>query len=36
VLLEQSSVQDNKKSVKQILDEASTTVTGFTHFEIGK
>ena len=36
VLLEQASVQDNKKTVKQILDEAGTTVTGFTHFEIGK
>ena len=36
VLLEQSSVQDNKKTVKQILDEAGTSVTGFTHFEIGK
>ena len=35
VLLEQSSVTDNKKSVKQILDEAGTTVTGFTRFEIG-
>lgn len=35
-LLEQASVQDNKKSVKQILDEAGTVVTGFTHFEIGK
>lgn len=35
VLLEQASVLDNKKSVKQILDEAGTTVTGFTHFEIG-
>lgn len=36
VLLEQASVQDNKKTVKQILEEAGTTVTGFTHFEIGK
>lgn len=35
-LLEQASVQDNKKTVKQILDEAGTSVTGFTHFEIGK
>lgn len=35
-LLEQASVIDNKKNVKQILDEAGTTVTGFTHFEIGK
>lgn len=36
VLLEQASVQDNKKTVKQILDEAGTAITGFTHFEIGK
>jgi elongation factor Ts len=35
-LLEQASVQDNKKSVKQVLDEANTVVTGFTHFEIGR
>ena len=35
VLLEQSSVVDNKKSVKQILDEAGTTISRFTHFEIG-
>ncbi len=35
VLLEQASVLDNKKSVKQILDEAGTTVTSFTRFEIG-
>ena len=35
VLLEQSSVTDNKKSVKQILEESGTTVTGFTRFEIG-
>lgn len=36
VLLEQSSVVDNKKSVKQILDESGTTITRFTHFEIGQ
>lgn len=35
VLLEQSSVTDSKKTVKQILDEAGTTVSGFTRFEIG-
>ena len=35
VLLEQSSVQDNKKTVKAMLDEAGVTVTGFAHFEIG-
>jgi elongation factor Ts len=36
VLLEQSSVTDNKKSVKQVLDEAGTTVTRFVRFEIGQ
>ncbi len=35
VLLEQTSVLDSKKTVKQILDEAGTTVTSFTRFEIG-
>ena len=35
VLLEQSSVLDPKKNVKQVLDEAGTTVTSFTRFEIG-
>ncbi len=34
-LLEQSSVTDNKKSVKQVLEEAGTVVTGFTRIEIG-
>jgi elongation factor Ts len=33
-LLEQSSVTDNKKSVKQVLDEAGTTITRFTRIEI--
>ena len=33
-LLEQSSVIDNKKSVKQVLEEAGTTVTSFTRIEI--
>ena len=36
VLLEQESVQDNKKTVKQVLDEAGVTVTGFAHFEVGQ
>jgi len=36
VLLEQSSVLDNKKSVKGILDEAGVTVTKFAHFEVGQ
>jgi elongation factor Ts len=35
VLLEQDSVQDSKKSVKAVLDEAGTTVTRFARFEIG-
>jgi elongation factor Ts len=35
VLLEQASVQDNKKSVKALLDEAGTTVTRFVRFEVG-
>jgi len=36
VLLEQSSVLDNKKSVKGVLDEAGVTVTKFAHFEVGQ
>lgn len=35
VLLEQPSVTENKKSVKQILDAAGTTVTRFARFEAG-
>ncbi len=35
VLLEQSSVQDSKKTVKAQLAEAGVTVLGFAHFEIG-
>jgi elongation factor Ts len=35
VLLDQPAVQDNKKTVKALLDEAGVTVTGFAHFEIG-
>ena len=35
VLLDQSSVQDNKKTVKALLDDAGVTVTGFAHFEVG-
>jgi len=35
VLLEQSSVQDNKKTVKALLDESGVTLLGFAHFEIG-
>jgi elongation factor Ts len=36
VLLEQSSVQDSKKSVKAVLDAAGVTVTRFARFEIGQ
>ena len=35
VLLEQPSVQDNKKTVKAVLDEAGVQVTRFAHIEIG-
>jgi len=35
VLLEQSSVQDSKKTVKAILDDAGTTVTRFARLEVG-
>ncbi len=36
VLLEQPSVSDNKKTVKQLLDEAGITVTRFARFEVGQ
>jgi elongation factor Ts len=36
VLLEQSSVVDNKKSVAQVLADAKTEVTGFARFEVGQ
>jgi elongation factor Ts len=36
VLLEQASVQDNKKTVKALLDDAGVTVTKFAHFEVGQ
>jgi elongation factor Ts len=36
VLLEQPSVSDNKKTVKQLLDEAGVTVTRFARFEVGQ
>jgi elongation factor Ts len=35
VLLEQPSVRDDKKTVKQVLDAAGVTLTGFVHFEVG-
>jgi elongation factor Ts len=36
VLLEQSSVHDNKKTVKAVLDDAGVAVVGFAHFEVGR
>ncbi len=36
VLLEQSSVQEQKKTVRQVLDEAGVTVTRFARFEAGQ
>ncbi|MHA6800833.1 translation elongation factor Ts [Bounagaea algeriensis] len=36
VLLEQPAVQDNKKSVKGLLDEAGVSVTRFVRFEVGQ
>ncbi|MDF9716928.1 elongation factor Ts [Nocardioides sp. ChNu-153] len=35
VLLEQPSVTENKKSVKQVLEAAGTSVTRFARFEVG-
>jgi elongation factor Ts len=35
VLLEQPSVQDAKRTVQALLDEAGVTITRFVHFEIG-
>ncbi|MBB5911571.1 elongation factor Ts [Nocardia transvalensis] len=36
VLLEQPSVTDSKKTVKQLLDDAGVTVTRFSRFEVGQ
>jgi elongation factor Ts len=36
VLLEQSSVQDSKKTVKAVLDDAGVTVQRFARFEVGQ
>jgi len=36
VLLEQSSVQDSKKTVQALLDEAGVTVRRFARFEVGQ
>jgi elongation factor Ts len=35
VLLEQPSVQDNKKTVKALLDESGVSIARFAHIEIG-
>jgi elongation factor Ts len=36
VLIEQASVADNKKTVKQVLADAGLTVTRFVRFEVGQ
>ncbi|GAA2284130.1 translation elongation factor Ts [Glycomyces scopariae] len=36
VLLDQTSVLDNKKTVRQVLAESGTEVTGFIRFEVGQ
>jgi elongation factor Ts len=36
VLVEQPSVTDQKKTVRQILDEAGITVSRFVRFEVGQ
>ena len=36
VLTEQASVQDSKKTVRQLLSDAGVTVTRFARFEVGK
>ncbi len=36
VLVEQASVQDQKKTVAQVLKEAGISVTRFVHFEVGQ
>lgn len=35
-LLEQPSVTESKKTVKQVMDEAGVTLTGFVRFEVGQ
>ena len=35
VLLEQPAVQDSKRGVQAVLDDAGVAVTGFAHFEVG-
>ncbi|AIT61360.1 translation elongation factor Ts [Corynebacterium doosanense] len=36
VLLEQASVSDNKKTVKQVADEAGIEITDFIRYEVGQ
>lgn len=36
VLLEQPSVAESKKTVKQLMEEAGVTLTGFVRFEVGQ
>ena len=36
VLLEQASVQESKKTVKAVLDDAGITITRFARFEVGQ
>ena len=36
VLIEQASVRDQKKSVKQLLTEQGASVTDFARFQIGQ
>ena len=36
VLVEQPSVSDSKKTVKQVMDDAGVTLTGFARFEVGQ
>ena len=36
VLLDQPSVQDNKKTVQQVLSDGGVTVTRFARFEVGE
>ena len=35
-LLDQPSVTESKKTVKQVMDEAGITLTGFERFEVGQ
>ena len=35
VLLEQASLSDSKKTVKQVAEEAGTTIKGFVRYEVG-